>query len=318
MLSVAPMMAWTDRHCRYLLRLYAPHARLFTEMVTTGALLHGQQWHLLDHHPTEHPLALQLGGSDPGALAECAAEAELRGFDEVNLNVGCPSDRVQRGTFGACLMRQPERVAECVSAMRSRCNIPVTVKCRLGVDEHDSDPLLDHFIRVNADAGCRRFYIHARKAILGGLSPAQNRSIPPLQPQRVQRVKQRHPHLQIEINGGITSMAEVNAYLPWADGVMIGRAAYHHPQFLARVDTALYGGATADTFSVLNRYRRYMQEQLAAGVRLHAMTRHLLSSCNGQRGAKRFRQLLSDSRRLKQNNISLFDEALDQVYPQAA
>ena len=188
-ISVAPMMAWTDRHCRYLHRLYSPAILLFTEMVTTGALLRGGQWHQLDYSAEEHPIVLQLGGNDPADLARCAAEAARRGFDEINLNVGCPSDRVQQGTFGACLMLTPKIVAQCVSAMRAACDIPISVKCRLGVDDQDSDPLLQAFIDEVADGGCERFYIHARKAILGGLSPAQNRSVPPLQPERVARLK---------------------------------------------------------------------------------------------------------------------------------
>jgi len=312
------MMAWTDRHCRYLHRLFAPQALLFTEMVTTGALLHGEQWHLLQYNPEEHPLALQLGGNDPAALAECASRAAAMGYDEINLNVGCPSDRVQRGTFGACLMREPTTVADCVAAMRKACAVPITVKCRLGVDEHDSDELLHSFIHTVASAGCQRFYVHARKAILGGLSPAQNRTIPPLQPQRVAYLKAQFPELDIVINGGITELSQVDEYLQWADGVMIGRAAYQQPALLASAQQAIFGTPGSNTDTVFTAYREYMCRQLDAGVHLHAMTRHLLNLCSGRPGARRYRQLLSNSSRLKENNISLFDEALAQVYNRAA
>ncbi|XOV82012.1 MAG: tRNA dihydrouridine(20/20a) synthase DusA [bacterium] len=323
LLSVAPMMAWTDRHCRYLHRLFAPNALLFTEMVTTGALLHGQQWQLLDFNPAEHPLALQLGGSEPGALAQCAQQAAALGYDEVNLNVGCPSERVQKGAFGACLMREPELVAECVAAMCNATHIPITVKCRLGVDNDDSDELLLNFIDSVSQGGCQRFYVHARKAILAGLSPAQNRSIPPLQAHRVELLKHLRPDLQIIINGGIDTTAEVQAHLRWADGVMIGRAAYHNPVWLSTLDQQLFGdhpdsSTSPQVLDVLSVYRAYIKTQLALGEPLHAMTRHLLSVCNGQPGARRFRQLLSDNKRLKHNDINLLDEALAQVFERAA
>ncbi|MEM9623080.1 MAG: tRNA dihydrouridine(20/20a) synthase DusA [Pseudomonadota bacterium] len=318
LLCVAPMMAWTDRHCRYLHRLFTADALLFTEMVTTGALLHGDQWHLLDFNPAEHPVALQLGGCEPDALAECARRVEQLGYDEINLNVGCPSDRVQKGTFGACLMLQPATVARCVSAMRKACSVPVTVKCRLGVDDADSDELLHQFIATVAAAGCQRFYVHARKAILGGLTPAQNRSIPPLQPDRVRQLKQIFPNLSIVLNGGITTAAEAMDHLHWADGVMIGRAAYHNPGLLSEIEHTLGGTPIGSIEHIFQRYRSYMVTQLDQGVRLHAMTRHLLNLCNGRPGARRFRQLLSNSQRLKQNDITLFDEALAQVYQRAA
>ena len=317
------MMAWTDRHCRYLHRLFTPNALLFTEMVTTGALLHGQQWHLLDYNPAEHPLALQLGGSEPEALAACTRRAAELGFNEVNLNVGCPSERVQKGAFGACLMREPELVASCVEAMCKVSPVPITVKCRLGVDDDDSDELLLNFIDTVSGGGCQRFYVHARKAILAGLSPAQNRSIPPLQPARVERLKQLRPELQIIINGGIDNTTAVEEHLQWADGVMIGRAAYHNPMWLGALDERLFAdepinqGAT-QTIDILSAYRAYIETQLAQGEPLHAMTRHMLSVCNGQRGARRFRQLLSDNKRLKENDISLLDEALAQVFVMAA
>jgi tRNA-dihydrouridine synthase A len=319
-LSVAPMMAWTDRHCRYLHRLCTPNALLFTEMVTTGALLHGQQWQLLDYNPAEHPLALQLGGSEPDALAACAERAAELGYNEVNLNVGCPSERVQKGAFGACLMREPDLVASCVEAMRKSTDIPITVKCRLGVDNDDSDELLLRFIDTVSSGGCQRFYVHARKAILAGLSPAQNRSVPPLQPDRVAKLKHRRPELQIIINGGIDNTSTVHEHLQWADGVMIGRAAYHNPLWLRTLDDALFtdGQHSVQAIDILNAYRKYIEMQLGLGEPLHAMTRHMLSVCNGQRGARRYRQVLSDSKRLKENNISLLDEALSQVFEMAA
>lgn len=314
------MMAWTDRHCRYLHRLCAPNALLFTEMVTTGALLHGQQWHLLDYSPAEHPLALQLGGSEPDALAQCAQRAAELGYNEINLNVGCPSERVQKGAFGACLMREPDLVASCVEAMCQATDIPITVKCRLGVDDDDSDELLLNFIDTVNSGGCQRFYVHARKAILAGLSPAQNRSIPPLQPERVAQLKLSRPELQIIINGGIDDLTTALAHLEWADGVMIGRAAYHHPMWLRTLDEALFvdDKSGVQAIDILGAYRQYIERQLGLGVPLHAMTRHMLSMCNGQRGARRFRQVLSDSKRLKENDVSLLDEALSHVFEFAA
>jgi tRNA-dihydrouridine synthase A len=319
LLCVAPMMAWTDRHCRYLHRLYAPSARLFTEMITTGALLHGGQMKLLDFSPEEHPIAVQLGGNDPEALSSCARLASERGYDEINLNVGCPSDRVQRGTFGACLMREPNLVADCVRAMQDTTDVPITVKCRLGIDSANSEAFLDDFIGALADAGCPRVYLHARIAVLGGLSPAQNRTIPPLQPERARRVKRDFPELQIVMNGGITSVAIALEHLAWADGVMVGRAAYHNPDLLSELDTAICGTqATLTKVSLLARYRDYVVAQLDRGERLHSLTRHLLSSCNGLRGARRFRQLLSDQQRLKTNDIGVLDAAIGQVFGLAA
>ena len=314
------MMAWTDRHCRYLHRLITPNALLFTEMVTTGALLHGQQWHLLDHSAAEYPLALQLGGSEPEALAVCAQRAAELGYNEVNLNVGCPSERVQKGAFGACLMREPDLVAACVEAMCKATDIPITVKCRLGVDDDDSDELLLSFIDTVSSGGCQRFYVHARKAILAGLSPAQNRSIPPLQPARVAQLKHKRPELQIIINGGIDNTTTAQEHMQWADGVMIGRAAYHNPLWLRTLDEALFanGPQAVQAIDILSAYRTYIESQLALGEPLHAMTRHMLSICNGQRGARRFRQVLSESKRLKENNISLLDEALSHVFEIAA
>lgn len=312
------MMAWTDRHCRFLHRQYAPKALLFTEMVTTGALLYGKQNHLLDFNSCEHPIAVQLGGNDPIAMAECAAMAEERGYDEVNINVGCPSDRVQKGTFGACLMRQPELVADCVAAMGGACTLPVTVKCRTGIvlkedpEAFNDERFLHHFVDRIVDAGCERLYLHARVAVLGGLTPAQNRQIPPLTPEKGEGLKRRHPQLDVIINGGITDSATAMQYLDWADGVMIGRAAYHQPRFLSELETVMFGRSDApDELAIVGRYMDYMAEQMQAGIKLNALTKHLLHSFNGRQGARRFRQILSDANRLKANDLSLVEEALE-------
>lgn len=319
LIAVAPMMAWTDRHCRYLHRLYTPSALLFTEMVTTGALLHGERWEQLDYNPEEHPVALQLGGNEPEALAVCARRAAERGYDEINLNVGCPSDRVQKGAFGACLMLQGSLVADCVAAMQDAVDIPVTVKCRLGVDEHDSDALLADFVGTLTDVRLTRLYLHMRKAILSGLSPAQNREIPPLQPERAKRLKAAFPDLELVVNGGLTTTEQITEYLKWADGVMIGRAAYHNPDILSACETTFLSGRPAPhKAALLERYRDYMARQLAAGEALQPMTRHVLSSCNGLPGARRFRRILSDSRRLKEGDLAIFDEACAAIFRRAA
>ena len=288
-------------------------------MITTGALLHGKQLRLLDYSDHEHPIVAQLGGNDPTSLAKCAKLVADRGYDEVNLNVGCPSDRVQRGRFGACLMAHPELVATCVKAMQDACDIPVTVKCRLGIDSANTEGFLDDFIDAIVAAGCARVYLHARIAVLGGLSPAQNRSVPPLLPERVHRVKRDFPSLEVIMNGGITSLDKALDHLAWADGVMVGRAAYHNPDLLAEVDVAISGEErTVNKLALLSDYQDYVQSQLSQGARLHSMTRHLLSSCNGLPGARRFRQVLSDNKRLKDNDITLLDHALAHVFERAA
>ena len=319
-LSVAPMMAWTDRHCRYLHRLYSPNALLFTEMVTTGALTHGKQWWQLNHNVAEYPLALQLGGNHPGDLAFCCAEAAKRGFCEINLNVGCPSNRVQKGTFGACLMQQPKLVAQCIKAMLDAVDpkVAISVKCRLGVDDYDSDELLADFVGTVAETGCDRFYIHARKALLNGLTPAQNRSIPPLQPLRVKKLKAQFPHLSIIYNGGIETLEQVQEYLTFADGVMVGRSAYNNPMLLSKIDHDLNNGGLPSIWSIMSAYREYMVQELAQGAQLHHMTKHLLHSFTGVPHAKHFRRKLSDQKALKLNDIRLFDEALNLVAQHAA
>ena len=309
--SVAPMMAWTDRHCRYLLRLASPSVQLFTEMITTGALLHGGRSSLLDHDTSEHPLAVQLGGNDPGALAQCAQLVAERGYDEVNLNVGCPSERVQEGAIGACLMASPRLVADCVSEMRGAVDVPVTVKCRLGIDDQISDAFLDEFIGTVAAGGCERFYVHARIALLSGLSPAQNRSIPPLRHDRVIALKQRFSHLDIHLNGGLQTTDEVLTALQSCDGAMIGRAAYHDPLLLARVHKSIHDDDwEPSSHTLLEGYRHYLEAQLRAGVPLKSMTRHLLGLFNGVAGARRYRQVLSDTKRLAGNDATILDDAV--------
>lgn len=319
-IAVAPMMAWTDKHCRFLHRQYTPSALLFTEMITTGALLFGQQMHLLDHDKCEHPVAVQLGGNDPGALAECAAMAEAYGFDEVNINVGCPSDRVQKGAFGACLMRDTDLVAQCVKAMQSQCAIPVTVKCRTGIEEKGDDgrystrDFLQQFIGRITDAGCERVYLHARIAVLGGLSPAQNREIPPLTIDKAIHIKTLFPELELVVNGGIKDLAQTKAVLQWADGVMIGRAAYHNPTFLSELEQLVYAPDFAcNEKQILERYVQYAEPLLAHGERLHSLTKHLLHCFSGRPGARRFRQILSDQIKLKENNSRLITEAFNHI-----
>jgi tRNA-dihydrouridine synthase A len=312
------MMAWTDRHCRYLLRLFARSPLLFTEMVSSGALIHGPRERLLRFDRAEQPVAIQLGGSDPAEMSDAAAMAEAAGYIEINLNVGCPSARVQRGRFGACLMYEPALVAQLVRAMSDRVGIPVTVKCRLGVDDADTQPLLEAFVAEVADAGCRKFYIHARKAILGGLSPAQNRKIPPLQPERVYALKQRFPELEIHLNGGICTVEDAAIHLPHVDGIMIGREAYHRPAFLSELAALYEQEHPVETFDVMRQFQHYIEREVAAGTRLHDMTRHCLGMFSGQRGARRFRQILSDTNRLRTNDPTLLEEAVSCIESQAA
>ncbi len=294
LISVAPMMDWTDRHDRYFLRLIAPDIRLYTEMVTAQALMHGDVNYLLAFDPAEHPIALQLGGSDPKLLAQGAALGEERGYDEINLNVGCPSPRVSSGRFGACLMREPQLVGDCIAAMRARVNIPVTVKCRIGVDEHDSYEHLHHFISVVADAGCSIVIVHARKAWLSGLSPKENREIPPLRYDVVYQVKRDFPHLTIILNGGIKTLADIEAHFPQVDGVMIGRAAYANPYFLAEVQAKYFKNKSLlSRREVIYKLLPYIRDQLQNKVKLHALTRHILGLFQGQRGAAAWRRYLS-------------------------
>ena len=293
---VAPMLDCTDRHARHLMRLISRHAWLYTEMVTTGALLRGEPDRHLAYSTIQHPVALQLGGSDPAALAQCARLGEDWGYDEINLNVGCPSDRVQGGRFGACLMAEPALVADCVAAMQAAVQIPVTVKTRLGIDELDHDEHLHHFIRTVAAAGCRTFILHARKAWLKGLSPHENRTVPPLQYARVHGVKAAMPELAIILNGGLNDLDAALAAGAGLDGVMLGRAVYDSPWILAEVDARFYGDgwAVPDRVEVIESYGAYAQAELAAGTPLNALTRPLLGMFNGLPGARAFRRHLSE------------------------
>jgi tRNA-dihydrouridine synthase A len=293
-LCVAPMMDRTDRHLRYLLRLLAPSARLYTEMITARALLHGDAEKLLRFDAIEHPVALQLGGAEPDELAAAARTGAAAGYDEINLNVGCPSDRVQAGCFGAALMLEPARVAECVRAMRAAVEVPVTVKTRLGVDEHDSYEFARDFVAEVAAAGCSTFIVHARKAWLKGLSPKQNREIPPLDYGRVHRLKREFPALRIVINGGLVTLEGSMAELEHVDGVMIGRAAYQDSWLLARLDAHLAARAPATEQEVLGAFERYVARELDSGTPLRAMTRHLLGMRSGRAGGRHWRRRLGE------------------------
>jgi tRNA-dihydrouridine synthase A len=293
-LCVAPMMDRTDRHLRYLLRLLAPHARLYTEMITARALLNGGAAKLLRFDALEHPVALQLGGADPDELARAARIGEAAGYDEINLNVGCPSDRVQAGCFGAALMKEKERVADCVRAMRAAVSVPVTVKTRLGVDDHDSYEFAHDFIAAVAAAGCTTFIVHARKAWLKGLSPRENREIPPLDYARVHRLKREFPALTIVINGGLVTLEDSLAQLEHVDGVMIGRAAYQDSWLLARLDARLAGCAPAGEREVLDAFERYVAREVESGTPLRSMTRHLLGMRSGRAGGRHWRRRLGE------------------------
>jgi len=298
-LSVAPMMDWTDRHCRYFHRLLSPSAWLYSEMVTSAAILHGDRDHLLAFNREEHPLALQLGGSDPEELARCTRIAQARGYDEVNLNVGCPSDRVQKGRFGACLMLEPKLVRDCIAAMLDVAEVPVTVKCRLGVDEHESYDYFSDFLHTVAESGCSLFVVHARKAWLSGMSPKENRELPELRYDWVYRIKKQHPEWTIVLNGGVNSAQEVRAHLQFVDGVMLGRAAYHNPWVLVECQQLLDGGRESpDRAEIVCRMRQYCEEQTALGVPVKHISRHLLGLFQGLPGARRWRRWISENAHL--------------------
>jgi len=309
------MIEWTDRHCRFFHRLLAPTALLYTEMVTTGAVLHRDPADLLRFRPEERPLALQLGGSEPAELGRSAAVGEAMGYDEINLNLGCPSDRVQKGRFGACLMAEPERVAECVAAIREAVALPVTVKTRIGIDDCDEEPFLHRFIERVAAAGCRTFIIHARKAWLQGLSPKENREIPPLRHELVHGLKAVRPELEIVINGGITGLEQARHHLRHVDGVMIGREAYQNPMALARFAHALLGEGEAapDRTAILRRMADYADEEAANGVPVKAVARHLLGLCNGLPGARRYRRRLAEGMHAADAGPDLLLDALAEV-----
>jgi tRNA-dihydrouridine synthase A len=324
------MMDWTDRHCRYFLRGLSPHALLYTEMITAAAILRGDRERLLAFHPEEHPVALQLGGSEPEDLAKAARIGAEAGYDEINLNCGCPSDRVASGAFGACLMLEPSRVADCVAAMRAAVSIPVTVKMRVGVitatgkhtardavaDFTEADfEALHEFVRATAEAGCEVAIVHARKAVLGGLSPKDNREIPPLRYDVVKRLKQAFPGLPMIVNGGFRDVESVRAALSWSDGVMLGREAYHRPFVLADLERALYPDAppTPSREALLDRMARYAQQALAKGDRLSAIARHMLGLYGGEPGAREYRRTLSEGARGPEAGPELFRKAIPAI-----
>jgi tRNA-dihydrouridine synthase A len=313
-LSIAPMMDWTDRHCRMLHRQLSERALLYTEMLTTGAVLHGDRARLLAFDPAEHPVALQLGGCDPAALAAAARIGEDMGYAEINLNVGCPSDRVQSGRFGACLMREPQLVADCMAAIRAAVEVPATLKCRIGVDEQDPDESLFELVDLCASAGVSRFIVHARKAWLEGLSPKENREIPPLDYPLVWRLKRERPKLTIVINGGIADLEAAEAHLAHVDGVMLGRAAYHDPGLLGSVDPRIFGeGRDVDAAQAVARYRPYVARELGAGTHLAAMTRHMLGLFHGRPGARAWRRILTVDGVKPGAGLEVIDRALAAV-----
>ncbi|MXN89356.1 tRNA dihydrouridine(20/20a) synthase DusA [Pasteurella canis] len=312
--SVAPMLDWTTRHCRYFHRQFSRHALLYTEMITTGAIIHAKYDHL-EFSLTENPVALQLGGSDPSQLAQCAKMAEMRGYHEINLNVGCPSDRVQNGMFGACLMAKADLVAHCVKAMQAVVNIPITVKTRIGIDEFDSYEFLCDFVQKIHEAGCQEFIIHARKAWLSGLSPKENREIPPLNYERVYQLKRDFPHLLISINGGIKTIDEMQQHLKYVDGVMVGREAYQNPSLLGYIDQALFD-PTSPIISAKEAVEKmfpYIETQLSQGVYLNHIVRHMLGAFQHCKGARQWRRHLSENAHKTGADLKVVEVALSFV-----
>jgi tRNA-dihydrouridine synthase A len=307
------MMDWTDRHCRFFLRLLSPSALLYTEMVTAQAIMHGRRDRLLGFDPAENPLALQLGGSDPAMLAGAAMTGAHYGYDEINLNVGCPSDRVQSGRFGACLMAEPQLVRDCVSAMRDAVDLPVTVKTRIGIDDHEDYEYLRDFVGAVAESGCGTFIVHARKAILSGLSPKENREVPPLRYEYVYRLKREFPELCIMLNGGVRDLEAVRAHLQHVDGVMIGREAYHNPYFLAEIERELHGVEPPSREAVMAAFLDYVEARLAEGVRLPAMTRHVLGLYLGRPNARRWRRQLAEGACARGAGTEVIREAMQLV-----
>jgi tRNA-dihydrouridine synthase A len=318
-LCVAPMMDWTDRHCRYFLRLVSPRARLYTEMITTGALMFGNVPRHLDFDPAEHPVALQLGGSDPHALAHCARLGEAWGYDEINLNVGCPSERVQTGSFGACLMAEPALVADCVAAMRDAVALPITVKHRIGINAVEDYAFVRDFVGTAASAGASAFLVHARNAILKGLTPKENREVPPLKYDYVHRLKRDFPAVAIVINGGIASHEAIAEQLGAVDGVMLGRGAYHNPYLLAEAQAYCFPEAAPvrTRAEIVEALVPYARAQLAAGVRLRAIARHVLGLYHGRLGVRAWRRMLSDATQLNTAGPELLLAALREVEPAA-
>ncbi|HEX4844439.1 MAG TPA: tRNA dihydrouridine(20/20a) synthase DusA [Limnobacter sp.] len=315
-LSVAPMIDWTDRHCRRFHRAISQHTWLYTEMITTGALVYGDRARYLAYNTEEHPVAFQIGGSDPAELAACAKWVEQAGYDELNLNCGCPSERVQKGAFGACLMADPSLVADCVKAMRDACGLEVTVKHRIGLDYDESEQMLYDFVGRVSEAGCNTFIVHARNAVLKGLSPKENREIPPLRYAVVQRLKAHFPHLQIVLNGGIKTVDEIQQHLQWADGCMIGREAYTNPWLLSEFDALITGQASPfrSRATVIEEMHTYAQAQMARGESIRNITRSWLGLFHGQPGGRLYRQVLSDATRLKANSWQVVEDALEAMH----
>ena len=317
-IAVAPMMDWTDRHCRYFMRLLSPGVQLYTEMVTAAAIRHGDADRLLRFDASEHPVAVQLGGSDPAEMAEAAMKAGQAGYDEININVGCPSDRVQSGQFGACLMANPALVAECYRAMQDACDVPVTIKSRIGIDDNDSYDYLRRFVDPLVAAGVQKFIVHARVAILEGLSPKENRNVPPLKYDYVYRLKAEYPDLEIVLNGGITTAEQVETALAEVDGVMIGRQAYHDPYFLAELESRfLSASGLPDRREIVRSMLPYVESQLAEGERLNRMTRHILGLFAGRPGARAWRRTLSENAHHFGAGSDVILQALDAL-PEAA
>jgi len=310
------MLDWTDRFYRRFAREISRHAWLYTEMVTTGALIHGDRERFLKYDPCEHPLALQLGGSDPADLARCARMAQDWGYDEVNLNVGCPSERVQNGSFGACLMLEPNLVADCVKAMRDAVSIDVTVKHRIGIDKIEEYDFVRDFIGQISDAGCSTFIVHARNAILKGLSPKENRDIPPLKYEYAYQLKRDFPRLEILVNGGITTHEQIAEHLQHVDGVMLGREAYHNPWLMAEVDQRYYGDGhpVPERAEIMHRLREFIEAEMATGLPVRLMARHVLGLYQGQKGARQWRRMLSDAKLLKDADFGLIEQALAAVH----
>jgi len=312
------MMDWTDRHCRYFMRLLSPSALLYTEMVTAAAIVHGDADRLLAYNGEEHPIALQLGGSEPDWMAQATAKAAEFGYDEININVGCPSDRVQSGQFGACLMARPDIVADCFKAMQQETDIPITVKTRIGIDDKDDDDFLRAFIEALVDAGCRKFIVHARIAILEGLSPKENRTVPPLNYERVFRLKREMPELRVVINGGLTDIGQVDAVLQQVDGAMIGRQAYHQPYFLAELEQHLDPTTTTPSREeIVEQMVPYVDQQLATGVPLNSISRHMLGLFAGRPGARAWRRYISEHAHRKAAGSEVLINALSAM-PAAA
>ena len=312
--SIAPMMQYTDMHDRYLLRLISKKVFLYTEMVTTGAILYGKCFHQLEFNKEEHPVAIQLGGSDVEDLVKSAKIAEDYGYDEINLNVGCPSDRVQKGRFGACLMLEPDHVAECLNAMQANVKVPVTIKCRLGVDHHEDYEFLYNFVNIVQNAGIKHFIIHARNGILKGLSPRQNRHVPPLKYDYVYQLKKDFPNLNITINGGIKTIDECKDHLKYVDGVMIGRAAYHTPYMLADIEKEIFG--TEEVLSrqdVIEKLIPYVKDELKKGTRLNQIMRHTLGLFHGQSGASHWKRYLSENMCVRDADVKKIDHIMDKI-----